>query len=743
MRVIEDKSLPNSLKTGLVEGLFEDNGTQLVEHVMEQLVGSIGIRAKRAYEYGKTTYLHGLPSATLLSNSKGELEVQDVLEEILGKPFTLDYYHYGPLNHLHYGWIYLCDHYGYNTVTNELTVLSQAKGFTVYLHDLQVMVVDVTDAEEDDGSLSHWGSAPTSGVSPLRPVQRGRTRNINKHTPYGVDPSAANDYFRLTYIWRDALRVVRTEQITFDFVGDITKEYFQVKCSWEIPGPVNIFGRTALIESKYWTYQDGLGMYPVLDNVFHTKQEHGGYFPFIYFRYNKASTGDDVTSQEYKQSKKLTKYLGMDYGTLSKAINDNPDINDITSVFMMMGVPANSTEELECRYLYSYFENLYFGKEALDEKLVNFAVTTEGEAPAAITRYSLLIQDAKFKVAVTLEGIYKKYVKGTLPDGRTYASGYGERTRIENTIVYVDETDLIGTPFSKEITCTCHYYLHQVGEGLYEEIQVDGLSLAYHIEGGYVATGKEGKKNLLIPLEYILTEKYSIPDKELLYARSLHYIFNAKIVTKLKWYQQGWFQIVVFVVSVAIAWFTGYFDPGALGAYISAATSSFAAFFSMVLIPMLKSLVLKFVLKVFVKAVGPQAAMLLAAVAACYGLYDDSFSLGTAGSPWATSLLKVATSMIEAVNETVADAMQELTNEYTAFVEYKEEATKLLAEHQKLLETSTLLNPAVIWGQSPTAYFDTTIHNTNPGVLCFGALENYVDMALTLPDINQTMKFTT
>ena len=47
-------------------------------------------------------------------------------------------------------------------------------------------------------------------------------------------------------------------------------------------------------------------------------------------------------------------------------------------------------------------------------------------------------------------------------------------------------------------------------------------------------------------------ERFSSKNREVLYARSLHYIFNSKNETKIKWFQQGWFSAVMIIIAIVI-----------------------------------------------------------------------------------------------------------------------------------------------------------------------------------------------
>ena len=82
-RAIEDNLLPDSVKTGTLRGLLQEEGTQLVENILEELAGSIGPRAERMYAYGQKTYMFGLPKSTLVDNTSGEDVVCGVLSQLV------------------------------------------------------------------------------------------------------------------------------------------------------------------------------------------------------------------------------------------------------------------------------------------------------------------------------------------------------------------------------------------------------------------------------------------------------------------------------------------------------------------------------------------------------------------------------------------------------------------------------------------------------------------------------------
>ncbi len=81
------------------------------------------------------------------------------------------------------------------------------------------------------------------------------------------------------------------------------------------------------------------------------------------------------------------------------------------------------------------------------------------------------------------------------------------------------------------------------------------------------------------------------------------------------------------------------------------------------------------------------------------------------------------------------DLLQE-GKEFSLFVE---EQNKLLDDAKALLQGNNHLDPFVIFGESPQDFYNRTVHSGNIGVLGISAISSYVDIALTLPKLNDTL----
>lgn len=724
-RVIEDASLPQSVKTGVINSIFDKGPVD--DYILEELVAGVGIRAGRMYEYGKNQYSYGLPGSTLLSSHDGTEVVAGLLTDLHGFGTTIEYSHFGPLNLLHYGWLTLTQSHGFDPLTNVLGTLSTSLGFTAYLKDLIVVVQEATIAERSSGSLDQWGIPANAGNTTGAGVGIHVNVAILPATPFEVDALASGDSLRAVYVWKDAAGVSHEGSFVIPVTGyDMEADYYQAKYA----NPTSI---------GYWLYKLGTGTIPELEAVYAPGYDGlGSFFPWTYFRYGKVSMADNPESVEYKTSKKLVKYLGMDYAAITEAIHENPDIGQVEQAMMMLAVPANTTNPLEQRYLFDFFSKLYLEAGALGvghgvgplapKDLVAFGI--KGLLKAVQGKIGMVIQDARFKMTVSCWAIFKKTKAGNIGAINSYASGQNSKTTTE-----IGTDKETGLPYEVTYTTPFHYYRKQVTTTLYEEVQVYGMRMTYHIYGEYTATGVGTQPILMIPLDASITDAYSLPDKELLYARSLHYIFNSRVVTKVKWYQRGLFKIVVQVIGIAIAI---YNLPA--GMAVMAASMTAQQLIVFIAMKLLEYVLVSIAIKLFIKLVGAKLAFLVSIVAAIRGVYIALEAGSIAGAPWAKELLQLASNLSSAVGDSYTQAIRGLQKEAEDFGQYIEDKTKELNDVNALLNTRSVLSPFVIFGESPDEFFDRTVHSGNIGIRGIEAVSNFVEMSLTLPKLTDSLQ---
>ena len=725
-RVIPDNVFTSSIDSGSIKALF-DKG-DIGDYIMEDMVHGVGLRAERMFTDAKKNYTHGLPSGTFLTANNGIEEVTAILASLENNaPITIEYCNFGAPNSFHMGWLQLVDFYGYNPTTNKLGTLSASLGKEVYLTDIQVNIPIGDIDKYEPGTLVQWGLPATHGYNPkIANSYTAAKGKLKKDTPVNAHISVTEPFLLVSHCYQQGSSFVYGSFKIPLAVYDDNADYYQA--SYYVGGVL-----------KYWAYKANTGSYSTLDAVFNSPPEvNGTFFPFVYFRYNKVSTNENKTTPAYLTSKKMVKYLNMDYDEVADNINANPDIADVIQAMMIMAVPANTKNQLEQRYLYDFFDNVY-GATAGQATSMPQLNLSFNDADLPGVRRAIEIKDKLFKMNLNMGELLKKIKTGVIGPIGSYTSS------VENYTYSYEHTDntsgdsATGLTTTKTKTLKAHIYRKQISRNVYVEITVRNLRMMYFVEGLHYTTGDELDDILLVPIDRSVSRTYSIVAREELYTRSLHYVFNSLVVTKIKWYQTGFFQFVMIIVAIVITVITqGAALQAFLGA-IAAGTITVAAALLTILTNIALYLITGLVVKLFVKAVGIKFALILAIVAAVAGVYIQQISGGLPNAPWAMELLQSSTGLItDAVKSILQDQMSDLLTEAKDFELFTKEQDKLLDSANDLLQNTSRLSPFVIFGESPDAYFSRTIHTGNIGTQGFDIIHNFVDTSLQLPTLSDT-----
>lgn len=727
-RVIPDDRLPDSVRTGLSNALFQDG--EIIDHVLEEMISNVGIKAERLYEFAKNgNYVHGLPSGQFKVVGDALLPaVKAQLETIHGRPVTMSYAEYGPPNSLHIGWMALMENHGYDPVTNRLGSLTISNGHPTYLHDMVVSIPPSLLESTEMLSLKQWGVSASAGFTEERIYADPATADQAGYSQVEIDINASEETVKVTYSWTDS--------------GDeLQRGVFNIPTSGYDDSAMYIHARyTVEGVVKYVMYRVGAGTYPALDQLFDASTStNGQFFPFLYFRYNGVSELADTNTESYRDNVKLAKYLGMNYDQVAEGVDANPDIDDVEQAMIMFAVPANTEDQQERAYLWKFFNNLFLaqGSDLRFRSEAQADIASSQLFGSSIQPPGIVIQDKRFKLSLSNRGIYRTYKTGTVAPVGEYSSGVST-FNVPFTYLQPETQSLPATQVTIQTPVKYHYFRRQATVGLYEEIQVVDLQTRFHIFGKYSTIGDELDKILLIPLDHSITESFSIPQRERLYARSLHYVFNSLVVLKLKWYQTELFQAVLLVVAMAITVFSWGADGGsAIAAALS--VGAYVVAFNLIFIAILEFLILRLVFKLFVKAVGIKAAFVIAIIAALAGVSYGLMDGGIAGSPWAENLLSLASNLGNAINTQIQVQAADLNQSISEFDQYVKEQTKLLESAQGLLDQDHRLSPFVIFGEKPDDFYSRTVHSGNIGIVGIDAVASFVESRLTLPKLDETI----
>ena len=213
----------------------------------------------------------------------------------------------------------------------------------------------------------------------------------------------------------------------------------------------------------------------------------------------------------------------------------------------------------------------------------------------------------------------------------------------------------------------------------------------------------------------------------LLYQEALLLMVNSYEFTELGFFETSFFQFLIGVVMMVISVFT--MNPGPMLAFAIVAPA-------------------------LAMQLGPEVMMIFAIVMILCGAYSALVS--SAGSimntlattimemPTSQLLLRAASVILKVVDMSIGQVIKDIMAEYEAFQIVKEQDQKRLDDAKELLKSTVLLDINLLdtprsqyistSNETPTAFYDRTIHIGNIGTLVLNIIPDYHNILLTLPE---------
>lgn len=728
-RVIEDKKFVPSTLSGTIKAIFAKPPGSIPEYVMEDLINSIGLTHKRYYKFGRDNYLYGLPVGKGISSNFGAELVKPILEQQEGQSIGIVYNFFGPYNYIHQAIWVLDNLYQYNYQTREIPAMTAAKGYGCYLTGITLEMSQATyDSLAPDSLISRL-----STLIAIEPVIAFPDSNRKIRATYS--------YYYMTPIQENEGGSFGGRVDDYVTVDDIRDNNYDRNALWFHTA----YKYANQAQWKFWAYHIGSGTHYTLDHALDIPPQVGGtYMPWVYFRYAKVRGNEDKSTTWYKQSKKLMKKISMDYDAVCDAIHQNPDIGDVEQAMMWWAVEADSADQQDREYLYKYFDKRFneMGGQPYD---LTHADLTPNMVASLVNDAAMVIQDYRFKMALSHRGMFRRVYQGTVGPVGFYHSG-----ELLLGVEYVATQSSEGGDVSyiTSAPLPSHYYRKQISEGWYEEILILGMEMKYFIYGDYNTTGDgdddDTRTDLLqIPVDIELVKEMSLLQKEKFFSRTMQFIFNSRVTVKIKWYQSTFFSFLIIVVAFAIMVYTGQFE--AMDAAITAMASlTGTQLITAIAVTGLQYIAVSVALKLFIKVVGVKIAFLVAIIAMAAGVAVNIDPNGIGASikemlPNATDLLKVGQNLGRAVT---AEMQGDLTGMQKEMQSLQSEAQRLdkelRAAADEFYQNSNLaqfINPY----EPPEDFFNRTVHTGNIGMISIDAVGNYVERALSLPSPYDTL----
>ena len=253
-----------------------------------------------------------------------------------------------------------------------------------------------------------------------------------------------------------------------------------------------------------------------------------------------------------------------------------------------------------------------------------------------------------------------------------------------------------------------------------------------------MATRSNDYKNALLPL-YVPTVKALplVKRDELLYYAP-HLVVNSYHEEEVAWYQSGFFGFVLKVVGFVIAIYGFVSGNPALGK----AGASLTAMAWILIKKILISIVINMGMKLAVKILGEEFALLLAIALTAYGMMQKDSGTWF-DMPKTDYYLAASNGLIKGVQSSITDQLEELTDASKAFQKEAKEKMDELEEVNKQLDTSGIINPLIFTeldiyfdpSETPEQYYERTVHTGNPGTEAYDFISRYTEIMLDLNNV--------
>lgn len=472
-----------------------------------------------------------------------------------------------------------------------------------------------------------------------------------------------------------------------------------------------------------------------LDTFFDEGTSTGNYFPIMPIKYGpflSETFNPTVFELNKKGLRKLTGKSNS-YRKMVDSLMENPDIWNINHIYTMFGASINTKDMAAKRYIFDFFNNFYLSDQSSLSNLNSYinsltAVRTsvnnwklwfdaqknisnplyDKPQPTVLPyptlpRYSFVLRN-NFNFAYTLKwssvavtdgvGIHEEGAKvGTV----TIKKGSTLNIQLpfidtKLGLVSVDDINLGG------ISITL-----QTGSDTWRRITVNGLKSFNHVhkgKGDSLNALKEmdnaEESGLIIPLNEAAFKNMGIVKGTQFTTANTYLIMNSYKVVKKKWYQSGWFKIVIVVITVIVsiiltpaagAGVAGVFGTAtATGVAIGFAAGSVAAIIAGSIANVIAALIItKVITAASMKLFGDKIGSIIGAIISIITL-----NIGTSlanGQGWAANLdqimgadnlLKLTNSVSQAFIADMAMKTEKLVSETEATVaDYEKEAKRI------------------------------------------------------------------
>lgn len=330
------------------------------------------------------------------------------------------------------------------------------------------------------------------------------------------------------------------------------------------------------------------------------------FFPVIPLRRDNVMVDLANFPTQYGWNRKATrKAFGSKkkYNDLIDSLADNPSLGDIDHAWVVFGVSLSTKQQDGIRYLYEFFEDLanntvstvgaYKSPSGYESAWAAFVIaaqaTTNDEfgveitarpIPPTVQEYTFTInasggtQDWLFNTTITAKG-----------GGQVVGTGFHARSngKVGNSWLYAKSTVTLSVPtfnndgvtvYSPSVT-TVIAFGKQVTTDNWVEYEFFDLTHINNVYQGITATtpattviaSTDENSSFIIPLTETVLKDLTLIRRTQLSLECSFLVVNYYDKQTIPWYSTGFFQIVLVVVIIVVAVYTGYIGPESAGVF--------------------------------------------------------------------------------------------------------------------------------------------------------------------------------
>jgi len=745
MHLMGVESLGNPIGDAVAEAVLTSGVPHASVHditgnIISTNLNGFSLKVDRAYDYARDHYKLGLPSGERLNLPS--LATSDIVPYILaeiGYPYNivLTDYEYAVFTPMLAISAFLKNTRGYDAYTD--SVLNWPPG-TVY--------------------TAYWGENTSQyprrvGIDSVTVMEDGITALVT-YRKYITRPTSKRlwDAAKYSWYWQIVTEEVTdgtvTEQVAIP--GAFPGMVWEDSCLFVLYRKENAQGQLQP-EEYSWVYHLDTHVYPELHPD--SEQDISTYLPVVPLRYNNEDLTTPRDTELYTTSKKLLELMGLNLGLLGNQLNKNPDIKDIDHAYVMFGVNLQADHIPSLYYLNAYFYLLGQNQRGDETSFLSaLANPLQNDEPVNIVatnsfaRVASKNENALKEYGLALD-IQYDYIKSWVSNEVIGKPGHATK-QISSYSVTANYS--IPTTFS--LLSGRHKLVLRAQINSYQVRTVEVYNLGtinwiYKDKANRVflkdIVNNKDENGLIIPVQYQLAQQVLTNSQELnsFFADTLLLIINSVEHVKVKWYQKGFFKIIMVIIAVVIAIWTGQ-------AWLVSMAAAYGAGGIMAVLVLLAksimiSLAISYSVQFVVKNYGEKLGILGAIVLTIASMVaSKGFGLvGTVSEGMMTAvqmMLQTSTALVSSANEFLIEKGKQIQEEFFSFKDTMSGLWDELEKTMDLLESKVDVDPLlftkpekfrIIPGESPTVFFQRCLGLADNSL--FGVhdeIPNFFDMRL-------------